>query len=288
MRYQTLIPVDDLAAHLGDPDWVVVDCRFWLDDTEKGRRDYQQAHILGAVYAHLDEDLSAPPRPGETGRHPLPLVDELAARFGRWGISPAVQVVVYDDRGGAIAARLWWLLRWLGHEDVAVLDGGWPAWVAAAHPVDDRVPVPSPRTFEPRLRPEMLVTAEDVLRQMGDPAARLIDSRAPERYRGEEEPLDPVGGHIPGALNYHFIRNLAEDERFLASQVLRQRFQALLDGVAPERAVFYCGSGVTAAHNILAVAHAGLGVPRLYAGSWSHWITDPERPVARGSEPGQG
>ncbi len=282
MKYQTLISIDDLAAQLGDPDWVVVDCRFWLDDTEKGRRDYRQAHIPGAVYAHLDEDLSAPVRPGETGRHPLPPVDELAARFGRWGIADGVQVVAYDDRGGAIAARLWWLLRWLGHDDVAVLDGGWPSWVAAGHPVDDVIPMPSPRTFEPRPRPEMLITAGEVLQRVDDPAFRLIDSRAPERYRGEQEPLDPVAGHIPGAVNYHFIRNLTEDECFVTRQVLRQRFLALLDDVPPEQAVFYCGSGVTATHNILAVTHAGLGTPRLYAGSWSHWITDPERPVAKG------
>jgi len=282
MKYQTLISIDDLAAQLGDPDWVVVDCRFWLDDTEKGRRDYRQAHIPGAVYAHLDEDLSAPVRPGETGRHPLPPVDELAARFGRWGIADGVQVVAYDDRGGAIAARLWWLLRWLGHDDVAVLDGGWPSWVAAGHPVDAVIPMPSPRPFAPRPRPEMLITAGEVLQRVDDPAFRLIDSRAPERYRGEQEPLDPVAGHIPGAVNYHFIRNLTEDECFVTRQVLRQRFLALLDDVPPEQAVFYCGSGVTATHNILAVTHAGLGTPRLYAGSWSHWITDPERPVAKG------
>ncbi|RME07666.1 MAG: sulfurtransferase [Anaerolineae bacterium] len=281
MAYRTLITPQTLYLHHQDDDWVVVDCRFWLDDTGKGRRDYLRAHIPGAVYAHLDEDLSAPVEPGVTGRHPLPAVSELAERLGRWGIGPEVQVVAYDDRGGAIAARLWWLLRYLGHDDVAVLDGGWPAWVEAGYPVDDVIPSPAPRTFEPHPRPEMLATAEDVLARMGDPAFRLVDSRAPERYRGEQEPLDPVAGHIPGALNYHFERNLTPQGGFEDAAVLRARFQALLGDTPPERVIFYCGSGVTAAHNVLAVTHAGLGTPRLYAGSWSHWITDPERPVVR-------
>jgi thiosulfate/3-mercaptopyruvate sulfurtransferase len=282
MDYKTLISPTDLFPHLDDPNWVIVDCRFWLDDTEKGRSDYKQAHIPGAIYAHVDEDLSGPVVPGETGRHPLPLVDEFVNRLGSWGINADVQVVAYDDRGGAIAARLWWLLQWLGHEAVAVLDGGLPAWLRAGFPTTDEVPLLEKREFVPHLRADLVVTAEDVLFHFGDPAYCLFDSRAPERYRGEEEPIDPVAGHIPGAISYPFPRNLDDEESFVPKESLKGRFHVLLDGVPAERAIFYCGSGVTASHNILAVTHAGLGMPRLYAGSWSHWITDPERPIATG------
>ncbi len=280
--HTTLISTDQLANHLGDPKWVVVDCRFDLADTEKGRRDYQQGHIPGAIYAHLDDDLSGSVRPGETGRHPLPDVDPLAETFLSWGIDSDVQVVAYDARGGAIAARLWWLLRWLGHDAVAVLNGGFPHWVAESRPVTTEVLTLQPREFQPHVRPEMLATAEDVLAHFGDLSYRLVDSRAPGRYRGEEEPLDPVAGHIPGALSYHFARNLQADETFELKPILRGRFQALLDDVPAERTIFYCGSGVTGAHNVLAVAYAGLGMAQLYAGSWSHWITDPERPIVQG------
>lgn len=281
--HTTLISTDQLANHLGDPKWVVVDCRFDLDDTEKGRREYETAHIPGAIYAHLDDDLSSPVRPGETGRHPLPDVDTLAETFSAWGIDSDVQVVAYDALGGAIAARLWWLLRWLGHDAVAVLSGGFPHWMAESRPVTAEVVTLQPREFQPHVRPEMLATAEDVLAHFGDLSYRLVDSRAPERYRGEDEPLDPVAGHIPGAISYHFARNLQADETFELKPILRGRFQALLDDIPAERTIVYCGSGVTGAHNVLAIAFAGLGMARLYAGSWSHWITDPERPIARGN-----
>lgn len=280
--HTTLISTEKLAEHLDDPKWVVVDCRFDLADTEKGRRDYQQGHIPGAIYAHLDDDLSGPVRPGETGRHPLPDVDTLAETFSAWGIDSDVQVVAYDARGGAIAARLWWLLRWLGHDAVAVLNGGFPRWMAESRPVTTEIITLQPREFQPHVRPEMLANAEDVLAHFGDLSYRLVDSRAPERYRGEEEPLDPVAGHIPGAISYHFARNLQADDTFELKPILRGRFQALLDDVPAERTIFYCGSGVTGAHNVLALAYAGLGMAQLYAGSWSHWITDPERPIVQG------
>jgi thiosulfate/3-mercaptopyruvate sulfurtransferase len=280
--HTTLISTEQLADHLGDSDWVIVDCRFDLADTEKGRRDYQQGHIPGAIYTHLDDDLSGSVRPGETGRHPLPDVDTLAETFSSWGIDSDVQVVAYDARGGAIAARLWWLLRWLGHDAVAVLNGGFPRWVAESRPVTAAIITLQPREFQPDMRPEMLANAADVLAHFGDTSYRLVDSRAPERYRGEEEPLDPVAGHIPGALSYHFARNLQADETFELKPILRGRFRALLDDVPAERTIFYCGSGVTAAHNVLALAYAGLGMAQLYAGSWSHWITDPERPIVQG------
>jgi thiosulfate/3-mercaptopyruvate sulfurtransferase len=280
--HTTLISTDQLANHLGESDWVIVDCRFNLSDTEKGRRDYQGGHIPGAIYAHLDDDLSGPVRPGETGRHPLPDVDTLAETFSSWGIGSDVQVVAYDARGGAIAARLWWLLRWLGHDTVAVLSGGFPRWVAESRYVSSETPTPKRRRFQPQVRSEMLATAEDVLDHFGDLSYRLVDSRAPERYRGEEEPLDPVAGHIPGAISYHFARNLQEDETFELKPILRGRFQAILDDVPAERTIFYCGSGVTGAHNVLAMAYAGLGMAKIYAASWSHWITDPERPIVGG------
>ena len=282
MIYETLITPDELAPHLDDPDWVIVDCRFWLDDTEKGRRDYLEAHIPGALYAHVDEDLSAPVVPGETGRHPLPPVDDFSAKLGSWGIDSEVQVVVYDDKGGAIASRLWWMLKWMGHGAAAVLDGGWPAWLREELPTTNKVQATKKRTFDPDVRAELVVDADEILAHFGDPSYRLIDSRSPERYSGEEELIDTVGGHIPGAVSYPFQRNLDIDENFIVKEFLKGRFHVVLDGVPAVRTIFYCGSGVTAAQNILAVTHAGLGMPRLYAGSWSDWITDPERPIATG------
>ncbi|GIV61135.1 MAG: putative 3-mercaptopyruvate sulfurtransferase [Rhodothermaceae bacterium] len=263
----------------------MVDCRFSLQDPERGRRAYREAHIPGAVYAHLDDDLSGPVVPGRTGRHPWPDPDALAATLSAFGIDETVQVVAYDDAGGAIAARLWGLLTWLGHDAVAVLDGGWPAWQRAGYPVrggEERRP---PRRFVPRPRPGLLVTAGDVERVRQDPAWRLLDARAPERFRGEHEPIDPVAGHIPGAVSAPFAGNLDDGGRFLPPETLRARYATLLGEVPPERVVCYCGSGVTANHVRLAMAHAGLGLPRLYPGSWSEWITDPARPVAREAPP---
>ncbi|RMG49113.1 MAG: sulfurtransferase [Acidobacteria bacterium] len=269
-----------MQRHLADVDWAVVDCRFSLDDPERGRRDYQRAHIPGAVYAHLNEDLSGPVIPGRTGRHPLPEIDRFAGTLGRWGIDERVQVVAYDDSGGAVAARLWWMLRWLGHDAVAVLDGGWPAWQEEERPAQSGVETRAPRTFVPRPRPELIITSEDIEAALGRATYRLIDARAPERYRGEQEPIDPIAGHIPGAVSAPFAGNLDARGRFRSPEELRARFQAILGDLPPERAVLYCGSGVTAAHNLLAMAHAGLGEGRLYVGSWSEWITDPRRPIA--------
>ncbi len=277
-----LISADELARHLDDAEWAVVDCRFSLDDTGRGRREYLRSHIAQAVYAHLNEDLSAPIVPGKTGRHPLPGVDELARTLSAWGIDGRVQVVVYDDAGGAIAARLWWMLRWLGHDAVAVLDGGWPAWQDAGHHLSEGLEARSPRTFEPHPRPELLVSTEEVMARLADPTWRLVDSRVPRRYRGEVEPIDPVAGRIPGAANAPHPLNVGPDGLYLSAGALRARFKDVLGDIPPERTVFYCGSGVTAARNLLAFAHAGLGDARFYAGSWSEWITDPERPVTTG------
>lgn len=284
MAFTTLIDPETLQRHLEHPDWVVVDCRFSLSDPAYGCRAYREAHIPGAVYAHLDEDLSGPIVPGRTGRHPLPDPDWLAQKLGAWGIDNRTQVVAYDDAGGAFAARLWWLLGWLGHDAVAVLDGGWSRWVREGRPVRGGIETRPRRTFVPRIRPERVVSADEVLQHLHDPAWRLLDARAPARYRGEQEPIDPVAGHIPGAVNAPFAENLTPDGTFRPPDELRQRFEALLGDVPPERVICYCGSGVTAVHNLLAMAHAGLPGARLYAGSWSEWITDPRRPVARGGE----
>jgi thiosulfate/3-mercaptopyruvate sulfurtransferase len=282
MEFSTLISVEGLAQYLHRPDWVIVDCRFSLAETHKGKLDYEEAHIPGAVYAHLDDDLSGQVVPGQTGRHPLPDVTVFVERLGEWGIGNHTQVVVYDDSGGMIAVRLWWMLRWLGHEKVAVLDGGYPAWTAAGNPVDANVPMNTAQQFTPDIRPEMLITADGVLLNFGDPGKKLVDSRAVERYSGEQEPIDAVAGRIPGAENYFWGANLDAKGHMHLKQVLRGRFESLFGDIAAEDVTFYCGSGVTAAHNILAVAHAGLGMPAMYAGSWSEWITDPERPIVTG------
>ncbi len=280
--YTTLISTATLADKLDDPSWVIIDCRFNLTDTEAGRRAYQQGHIPGALYAHLDEDLSGPIHRGKTGRHPLPNIDVLALRFERWGIGRNVQVVAYDDAGGMIAARLWWLLRWLGHDAVAVLDGGWQKWVKEERFVESIIPRPKPRAFIPSPRSEMLVFAHDVdaLRQQND--YKIVDSRAPERYRGEEEPLDPVAGHIPGVLNIPHPEAADEEGQFLKADKQKKRFRKILGDTEADHTIFYCGSGVSACRNLLAYKHAGLGDAKLYAGSWSEWITNPEREVATG------
>jgi len=285
MPYTTLLTPSELAHHLADPDWVVVDCRFSLNDTERGRRDYQQAHIPGAVYAHLNEDLSGPIIPGKSGRHPLPDRDVLAQTLSRWGISPGVQVVAYDDAGGSMAAvRLWWLLRWLGYDAVAVLDGGWPRWQRENRETRSGIEHRSARIFTPNPQSDLLVDASDVLAMLHDTEHPLFDSRSADRYRGENETIDPVAGHIPGARSAPYAENLDPDGLFLSPEALRARFQTLLGDVPADHVTFYCGSGVTAAHNVLAMSHAGLGTPRLYAGSWSEWITDPKRPIKTGTE----
>ena len=281
MAYTTLIAPADLEPQLTNPSWVVVDCRFALDRPEHGRQEYEQAHIAGAVYAHLNEDLSGPIVAGKTGRHPLPDVAEAARTFGRLGIANSSQVVAYDDAGGAIAARLWWMLRWLGHDDVAVLDGGWQRWRSEGRPTRSGNETRQPAEFSPRSRPELIVNGEEVARAAIDSAYRVIDSRSTERYRGTHEPIDPVAGHIPGAISAPLTENLDESGQFLPPERLAERFHSVLGDIPSDNAIFYCGSGVSAGQNLLAMAHAGLGEGRLYVGSWSEWITDPDRPIER-------
>lgn len=278
--FTTIIEHDELDARLGDDDVAVVDTRFNLMDVDAGRAAYVEAHVPGAVYAHLGDDLSGPPLT-DRGRHPLPSVEALAATFSRLGIDADVQVVAYDSADGSVAARLWWLLRYMGHDAVAVLNGGWRAWQAAGHAVRAGEERRSPRTFRGTPRREWLVITEQVPR-----AARLVDARDPKRYRGEHEPLDPVAGHIPGAVNHFFRENVDAEGRLREPRELAARLGETLGGVSPEETVFYCGSGVTACHDLLALAHAGLAPGKLYAGSWSDWCADPARPVVTGEEPG--
>ncbi len=284
MAFTTLISPGELRPHFDDPDWAVVDCRFTLGQPERGRRAYAAAHVPRAVYAHLEADLSGPIVSGRTGRHPLPPIGSFAARLCGWGVDERVQIVAYDDAGGAIAARLWWMVRWVGHDAVAVLDGGWPAWQAAGLPTSTGWSSRPPRRFSPRPRHDLAVNADVVDRVRRDAAWRLADARAATRYRGEDETIDPVAGHIPGALSLPYAGNLDPSGRFQPRNELRARFANALGHTPAERTVFYCGSGVTAAHDVLAMVHAGLGEPRLYPGSWSEWITDPRRPVAGGAE----
>jgi thiosulfate/3-mercaptopyruvate sulfurtransferase len=282
MNFTTLISITELARHLDDPNWVTLDCRFYLTDPPRGRSEYLQAHIPGAVYAHLDEDLSGPVVHGQTGRHPLPNPEIAAQKFSDWGIGPDTQVVAYDSAGGGLAAgRAWWMLGWLGHPAAAVLDGGWQAWQRQGLPVQGGIEANAPRLFIPHEHPEKVVNTSQVNSMRLDPKFLVFDARTAERYRGDNETIDPVAGHIPGALSAPYLENLTQDGAFQTVAELRKYYQSLLQDMPVENAVFYCGSGVTSIVNILALAHAGMGQARLYAGSWSEWISDPQRPVAK-------
>lgn len=284
MTFGPLVDVDTLARCLEQPDWVVVDCRFTLTDPPAGRAAYDKGHIPGARYAHLDDDLARQPSAHE-GRHPLPDPQRFAATLGRWGIDDRCAVIAYDEGSGAIAARLWWLLRWLGHSRAAVLDGGFAAWQSAGRPLEQREPSVAPRHYEPR-RPaaDAVVTTREVAERQaaGD---LLVDARAAPRYRGEQEPIDPKAGHVPGARNRPFSANVTPSGAFRPPAELRAELEELLAGREPRRVIAMCGSGVTACHLLLAMELAGLGGGRLYAGSWSEWIRDPHRPIGTGNEP---
>jgi thiosulfate/3-mercaptopyruvate sulfurtransferase len=265
MPYTTVIDTATLAAHLDDPDWAIIDCRFELADTGRGEAAYRAGHIPGAVYAHLDRDLSSAPVT-DRGRHPLPSPAAMTRLFGRLGIGERTQVVAYDDSSGHYAARLWWMLRYLGHQAVAVLDGGWGAWAAEGRPTQPGIETRDPALFMGEPRADRLVTIDAV-----ESRPLLVDSRAPERYRGEVEPLDPVAGHIPGAINRPYDANWSADGRWRPPEELAGAFGTLLGGTAAAESTFYCGSGVSACVNLLAMVHAGLPEGRLYVGSWSEW-----------------
>lgn len=283
--WSSLISAQALHEHLHDANLVIVDCRFELGNAEAGHLAYRTAHLPGAAYAHLDRDLSGP-IDATSGRHPLPDIKRLCMTLGSWGIDSTKQVVAHDaDSGAMAAARLWWLLRWLGHQRVAVLDGGLKHWLASGLELTSSSFAAEARTFTAALKPELLVTAEDVAQHVKQADWRVLDARAPERYAGKTEPLDAVAGHIPGAINHPFTSNLAADGRFLPGEVLRNQFNESAGHVTPRHIIAMCGSGVTACHNLLALEYAGLHDAKLYAGSWSEWIKDPHRPVATGQQP---
>ncbi len=280
-----LVDAATLKAHLEDPGWRVFDCRFDLMDPAAGERQYAEGHVPGAVYAHLDRHLSSPITP-ESGRHPLPDFDALRRWLGEQGVDRQTRVVAYDDSLQMMSSRLWWLLRMLGHEQVAVLDGGWSGWLAQGGPVDRSAPAARPRPPYAGEFDAASVVGSDALRdniEQGD--WLLVDVRAAERFRGEIEPIDPVAGHIPGAVNIPLTDNLDDGGFFRGDDEIRRIYAPLLAQYPAERQVYMCGSGVSACQPLLALHKAGLGIPRLYAGSWSEWIRDPERPIATGDKP---
>ena len=281
MRFTTLVSTEQLAQQLDDPNWIVFDCRFTLTNTEAGRSAYRQGHIPGARYVHLDEDMSSAITPA-SGRHPLPEVQVLADKLSRWGVDSRKQVVVYDDSFGSMAVKMWWLLRWLGHDNVALLNGNWQLWVKHKLPVTTGLSKIIPAHFEPHVRNELLVNTEEVDFARRERCSVLIDARSEQRFSGEQEPLDKVAGHIPGALNWVYEENLDFDGTYLPADELKEAYINLMHGLKPQQVIHTCGSGVTACHNMLAMEIAGLHGSKLYAGSWSEWITDPKRPVATG------
>lgn len=281
--YTTLISAAELSSHIEDPNWVVVDCRHDLVNLAFGREAYAAGHLPGAVFADMETELSGAKR-GEDGvfrgRHPLPEKEALVETLRAWGVNDDTQVVAYDAHGGMYAARLWWLLRWIGHEASAVLDGGLPAWQALGQPLSTEVTARARGSIEARAPFVPTVTVAEVLENIDSAKRTVVDARASDRFRGENETVDPVGGHIPGARNRFFKDNLQADGRFKAPAQLREEFGAVIGD--PKDAIMQCGSGVTACHNLLALEVAGMSGAALYPGSWSEWSADPSRPVATG------
>jgi thiosulfate/3-mercaptopyruvate sulfurtransferase len=283
--YTTLIEPAELAAHTHDPDWVVLDCRFDLAKPAWGEAEYARGHVPEALYAHLDRDLSSAVT-ATSGRHPLPPRDGFSATLGRWGVEQTVQIVAYDQGSGAYASRLWWLARWSGHVRVAVMNGGFAAWQQAGLPISDQPAVRRARRFVPSHAPAEFATTAEVAQIQAAGELRsgqrvLVDARAADRFAGQNETLDLVAGHVPGARNFPFMRNLDPQGRFLPATTLRTQWLETLQGQSPSSTIAMCGSGVTACHNLLALEVAGLPGARLYAGSWSEWIRDAAHPVGR-------
>ena len=279
--HTTLISTDVLAAHLGDSSWLIADCRYNLTDEQWGGGQYLASHIPGAVFVNLAHDLAGP-RTGTNGRHPLPSPDVMAATFGRLGIGDNIQVVAYDQDAGAFASRLWWMLRYMGHDAVAVLDGGFAKWTREGRPVRGGEETRVAAAFTPALRREMRLTVEDVTARLGNPSVLLVDARSPERFAGQPDPLDNVSGHIPGARSRFYRRNISQEGTMRPASELNAEFEQVLRGRPAHEVVMYCGSGVTACHNLLAMEHAGLPGAKLFAGSWSEWEADSSRPVEKG------
>ena len=276
-----LVSTETLARHLDDPSWVIFDCRHDLKDFDQGQRLYRASHIPGAHFAAVETALSGA-KTGRNGRHPLPEPQVFADFLARHGVSTSSMVVGYDDVGGQYSARLWWMARWIGLKQVAQLDGGFPKWIADGRPVTDEVPTAVATELPAHPDPRMAWTAADVERQLGDKDHAVVDARTPERFRGEVEPIDPVAGRIPGALNRFYKTNLNPDLTLRPAAELKREFEALLGSRRPENVAHQCGSGVTACANLFAMEYAGLLGSKLYVGSWSEWIADPSRPIAKG------
>lgn len=283
MIYSSIISADLLQQHLNDPNWRIVDCRFNLKATDEGMSLYQMEHIPNAIYAHLDHDLSAPVS-NSSGRHPLPDVETFKLKLGSLGIDGSKQVVVYDDAAGSYAARLWWMLRWLGHEAVAVLDGGFTLWKQQGLPTTNTLPRIEPTTFVGKPTMNMLMNSNDIQENLNKSSICLIDVRDPQRYSGLEEPIDKVAGHVPGAINVPWKTNIADNGMYRSRAELYDQYHKLLQDAAGKNVVFMCGSGVTACHSLIALEYIGITGAKLYPGSWSEWITDPNRPVATSEE----
>jgi thiosulfate/3-mercaptopyruvate sulfurtransferase len=281
MSYTNFVKPAEAQVLIDAPDVLFIDCSFALNDKEWGRKEYEKSHIPGALYADLDKDLSGKIISGVTGRHPLPEKRDLEARFSAWGITPTTQVIAYDAGAGFMAAaRLWWLLKWAGHDQVAVLDGGKKVWAEKGFPLESGPVTPKPTTFTAHFNDSLLATAEEVMKATEKHGSCVIDSRTADRYAGQNETIDPVAGHIPDAISRPFNANIMAEGLVAEPEVVRRYFAA---DFAKEDVIFYCGSGVTAAFNVLLSAYAGYSLPKLYAGSWSEWITDPARPVAVGA-----
>ncbi|WP_455221031.1 sulfurtransferase [Kaarinaea lacus] len=283
MTYSSIISADLLQQHLNDANWRIVDCRFNLKAPDEGMSLYKMEHIPNAIYAHLDHDLSAPVS-DTSGRHPLPDVETFKLKLGAWGIDTSKQVVVYDDAAGSYAARLWWMLRWLGHKSVAVLDGGFTLWKQQGLPTTNAIPHIEPATFVGQPNMDMLINSNALQEGLSKASICLIDVRDPQRYSGLEEPIDKVAGHIPGSINLPWKTNIADTGMYQSKAQLYDQYQKLLQDAAGKNVVFMCGSGVTACHSLVALEYIGISGAKLYPGSWSEWITDNSRPVATSEE----
>ena len=277
-----LVTTDELARHLEDPEWVVIDTRHELTDPRAGPSRYAEGHIPGAYFMHVDDDLAGP-KSGTNGRHPLPDLDVFAAKVNACGVTPRTQVVVYDDLAGNFAVRLWWMLRWLGHEKAALLDGGWPLWANEGRPVTKEVPPPRKGAFVPRPHLGETVDVHFMARFHESPSIKILDARAAERFTGKQEMIDPVAGHVPGAVNRFWKENLEADGTFKPATELRREYDRVLSGMEPGQVVHMCGSGVTACHNLFAMELAGLRGSKLYPGSWSEWCADKSLPIGTGA-----
>jgi len=282
--YDKIVSTAELAAHLNDPEWIILDCQHDLINHAFGRESYAREHIPGAHFVAMERDMAGV-KTGRNGRHPLPTPEALAATFSRLGITAGRQVIAYDSSQNNYAGRVWWTLRWLGHMSVAVLDGGLGKWKSEARGLTTEVPVPKAAVFTGRAKDNMQVSADTILAAIGKPGLQVVDARAPERYSGAAETIDPVGGHIPGALLRFGKENINPDGTYKSPEVLRADFTRLLGDTPPDQVVHQCGSGVSACNNIIAMELAGLPGAKLYVGSWSEWCSDPARPVATGTLP---